>query len=1062
MSSSENKSRTPVHPDGYFDVLCRRILRVCMAALFLAVGVVILWELRTSTIQAHVFASQAKKLTFATGPGPSQAISFPKAGPFDLRHGYSRLPGFLKRLDRSGFEIASQARFSPLLFRAAKMGLSPPYREKTQTGLTIVDRNGRPVYRSHHPQNVYRHYSAVPPPVATALLYIENRELLDIRHPKQNPTVEWDRLALAAYQLLTGGGKGPGASTLATQIEKMRHSPQGITPSPGEKLRQMLSASLRAYRDGEKTLRTRQHILVEYLNALPLAAAPNWGEIIGLADGLRIWYGADFAAVNGYLQRSAYFTPKPEQGDRALAFKQVLSLLIAQRRPTYFLTRDREGLKSLTDSYLRILAKDGIITPELRDEALAQKLVFRDQAPTTNRPPLWQRQAADVVRADLVSQLGVPDYYQLDRLDLNVHSTLDLPVQRSVTEILRGLADPKVADALGLVGYRRLGAGDFSKVKYSVTLYERGEKATWLRLQASNLDTPFNVSEGARLDLGSTAKLRTVVSYLEIMAGLYRQYAPLRGDLRRHAAKAPRDPLTRWAIKQLSGRTRPTLKNFLSSALSRKYSARPDQSFFTGGGLHRFSNFNPSDNRRVVAVTEALHKSVNLVFVRMMRDIVYYHRARLPGFSPSLLKHRNHARRRAYLERFADHEGRQLLRGFYRDYSGKMDRKSFKRLIRRAKAKPASVAAVLRYVYPKVDELMFGQAIRLLATQKDMSTRKIARLYADMAANRLDLEQRSHIAGLHPLELWLVKYLRQAPKASFADITAKSKAARIAAYGWLYRTRNKQAQDLRIRTVLEIAAFREIGKSWRRLGYPFGLVPSYATALGSSADRPAALGELLGIIMNRGVRRGMHRFERLHFAAGTPYETVVVPEQRASLQVLPAEVADAVRQLMIGTVSKGTARRAFGAIRTLDGKPLPIGGKTGTGDNRHKIYAGSVVVGERALSRSAVFMFTIGDRFFGVITAYVEGPKASEYKFTSSLAVQLFSALGPLLQPMVDGQRGTMAAARGQRKAGPPISPYPAPKAKQLPARDRKPAGSSPIRKDTEANAAPWEAGYRG
>ena len=39
-----------------------------------------------------------------------------------------------------------------------------------------------------------------------------------------------------------------GGSTLATQLEKLRHSPEGRTRSPMEKFRQIVSASLRSIR----------------------------------------------------------------------------------------------------------------------------------------------------------------------------------------------------------------------------------------------------------------------------------------------------------------------------------------------------------------------------------------------------------------------------------------------------------------------------------------------------------------------------------------------------------------------------------------------------------------------------------------------------------------------------------------------------------------------------------------------------------------------------------------------------------------------------------------------
>ena len=109
--------------------------------------------------------------------------------------------------------------------------------------------------------------------------------------------------------------------------------------------------------------------------------------------------------------------------------------------------------------------------------------------------------------------------------------------------------------------------------------------------------------------------------------------------------------------------------------------------------------------------------------------------------------------------------------------------------------------------------------------------------------------------------------------------------------------------------ILEIEAFEEIHRRWKRLGYPFSsLVPSYATALGSSADRPAALAELVGIILNNGVRYPSSRIDELHFAAETPYETVMKEEAKWGEQVLAPEVAKLVLKEIIGVVEKGTAR----------------------------------------------------------------------------------------------------------------------------------------------------------
>src|SRR6056297_735734 len=97
-----------------------------------------------------------------------------------------------------------------------------------------------------------------------SLLFIENRELMDRSQAYKNPAVECDRFAMAAFQSIISGGEGPGGSTLATQLTKVRHSPNGRTDSVPEKLRQMASASLLAYHDGMETLDDRKVIVKEY------------------------------------------------------------------------------------------------------------------------------------------------------------------------------------------------------------------------------------------------------------------------------------------------------------------------------------------------------------------------------------------------------------------------------------------------------------------------------------------------------------------------------------------------------------------------------------------------------------------------------------------------------------------------------------------------------------------------------------------------------------------------------------------------------------------------------
>jgi membrane peptidoglycan carboxypeptidase len=240
-------------------------------------------------------------------------------------------------------------------------------------------------------------------------------------------------------------------------------------------------------------------------------------------------------------------------------------------------------------------------------------------------------------------------------------------------------------------------------------------------------------------------------------------------------------------------------------------------------------------------------------------------------------------------------------------------------------------------------------------------------------------------------------------------------AARQESYAWLFKTGSKAKQDQRIRILLEEDAFARIHQAWRRLGYPFeSLVPSYATAIGSSADRPEALAELVGIILNDGVWQPTVRIQRLRFAEGTPYETVLGLAPEAPTDVLAPEVAAVVQKALVDVVDAGTAVRLRGAYRTEAGAPLPIGAKTGTGDHRRKSFArGGRLTGTEVVSRTATVAFFIGERLYGNLTVYVPGPDAAGFGFTSSLPAQILKGLAPALAPLLDepGLRTAEAAA---------------------------------------------------
>ena len=118
--------------------------------------------------------------------------------------------------------------------------------------------------------------------------------------------------------------------------------------------------------------------------------------------------------------------------------------------------------------------------------------------------------------------------------------------------------------------------------------------------------------------------------------------------------------------------------------------------------------------------------------------------------------------------------------------------------------------------------------------------------------------------------------------------------------------------------------------------------------------------------------------------------------------VLPAEVAEVVHSALLEVVAKGTALRLAGGLHPAEGVSIPVGGKTGTGDHRMEMFdAAGHLVRERVMNRTATFVFFIGDRFYGTVTAFVPGEDAAKFSFTSSLPVELLRQLGPLLQPLL-------------------------------------------------------------
>lgn len=965
-------------------------------------------EVQTSYWQARELSGYAATLRHHVAPGPAEHIRFPAHGPFDERMGYTSIPAYATRLQERGFEIAEQSRQDDALRSHLERGWFAPYAEKTHAGLTVFDCSRESLHAFRYPYRRFDSFDNVPPVVVQALLFIENRDLLDPERPQMNPAVDWVRFTRAVLAQLGSHIDADidthGGSTLATQIEKYRHSPGGITHDAREKLRQMASASVRAYQLGTDTLPARRQLVLDYLNTVPLSAAPRHGEVHGLGDGLWVWFGTDFARAMASLSANGDGNAAAQDpAARGRVLRQAVALMIAHRRPSWYLAQGRQDLESTTDAHLRLLTEAGIIDPAWRDAALQQTLVFRDMVKNPPLLPTPASKGTTAVRTKLAGLLGT-SLYSLDRLDAQASTTLNGKLQDAVSTYLGRLTDPAFARSQELMGERLLQADTLGQVRYSFTLLESTPQGNLVRVQTDTTQQPLDINEGSKLELGSTAKLRVLATYLELAAELHARLAPLEPTALKATELSPKDSLSRWAVQYLSGPNDRSLGAMLEAAMDRRFSASPHEPFFTGGGLHSFHNFNRKDDERQPTLREAMQASINLPFVRLLREIVRHTMYQGPGGTARLLEDKLDPRRDTYLALFADREGQAFLRRFWRKTDNRTPQELRAMLLDGLRPGADRLTAVFRYLEPAASPEALGAFLSERLGDKAPEAPRVAELYKRFAPDAFDLPDRGYVARVHPLELWLVAYRLQHPRATLSEAVAASAAERQMVYRWLFRTRAKDAQDARIYTMLEVEAFLDIHRRWTRLGYPFGhLVPSLATALGSSGDRPAALAELMGVVVNGGIRRPTHRISDLRFAQGTPWETALRPTSVEGERVMAPEVAQTLKKALSEVVEAGTARRLSGSFKSATGDDLSPGGKTGTGDNR-------VVVNGRgglALNRTATFVFYLGPRHFGSVTAYVVGSNAADYRFTSGLPVQILRSMAPVLMAHLDGGPGS-------------------------------------------------------
>jgi len=128
---------------------------------------------------------------------------------------------------------------------------------------------------------------------------------------------------------------------------------------------------------------------------------------------------------------------------------------------------------------------------------------------------------------------------------------------------------------------------------------------------------------------------------------------------------------------------------------------------------------------------------------------------------------------------------------------------------------------IFRSINPKGNFAEYVTFMRQHPLREELGQTRLAQLYRDYPLERYNLSDRGYIAGLNPLELWLVSYLQANPHASRRAILEVSKPVRLESYAWLFHPHLKHAQDTRIRIILEADGLRAhsktLGATWLSL-----------------------------------------------------------------------------------------------------------------------------------------------------------------------------------------------------------------------------------------------------
>jgi cell division protein FtsI/penicillin-binding protein 2 len=416
----------------------------------------------------------------------------------------------------------------------------------------------------------------------------------------------------------------------------------------------------------------------------------------------------------------------------------------------------------------------------------------------------------------------------------------------------------------------------------------------------------------------------------------------------------------------LSQHPNASMAQILSWAMSRKISANANSKFLTGESWHQFHNYKTSDDHKKPNLWQMTAQSINLSFVRLMRDVVDYYIDQQGFDKVAILTDKKNRTRQDIINNAVAQEEVFYAKGL--EFWIKNIQES---LGKEAMSNPQSMTnkTILLHSRKIISSLTHYQ--RLKSWFKRISYHEKAWLLARIAQSK----NISSIKSINKLRIEEQRIIQQTSK-------------------WL---RNSQSWTTKtVYTHMERLAFsRGVTPAWKRLGYPFNVSPSYAVVLGSSGDTPMSLIELAGTLLNDGLHeQNLSAIERIILAPNSEFETpfkLVQQQQR----LIPEAVSNVVRKAMSGVLHKGTA--IFASRHPLMKYVQASGAKTGTGDNRYN---------DIPINRSAAVLSILDagkgkEKYAICITMSVVDGNIAHYNFTSRVPVRILSRIADHLSPVI-------------------------------------------------------------